>query len=272
MLKINDLKLIDNEILQEFELSLNTIKNLFDGEYKFTSELCFIYMNNSDFIKDSILDLVERENFYSVNILYRSLIEHFLRFNYFFFNFGLEGKNDEYSKKFRTALVFADKLSIMKSRNSADKIKKVIEKTEKQIQQEVYGSSDNFQKYNLEELLSFSKKISIKNIINFTENHIGKNNPVPNDFLIDILIRYSKQSSYVHGGIFAHQEFSNFASKGEENRLINLTVIYGLSLQTATFIKIYSYLILSKIEPKLLDYYFKITTSIMKMTPNYNCR
>lgn len=229
-----------------------------------------MYMNNSDFIKDSILDSVERQNYYSINILFRSLIEHFLRFNYFLFNYGINGKTDKYSKKFRTALVFTDKLSIARSHNSAKKIRNIQDKTMKNLQEEIYKSSDDFQKFDLSELLNFSNELSIKNIINFTENQIGKDNPIPNDFLIDSLIRYSKQSSYVHGGIFANQELYNFASKSSEDKVKNLTVIFGLALQTTTFIKIYSYAIFFEINPEFFNYYSRISEAIIKMTPNYN--
>ena len=270
MLTIDELKNIDHQILKEFEDSLNLFPTLIESEFKYTAEICFMYMNNSDFIKDSILDLVERENYYSINILHRSLIEHFLRFNYFFFNFAINGKSDKYANKFRTSLLFTDKLSIRKSHNSGKRIKNLQSDTLKNIQDEIYTSSADFQQFDLDELLKFSNELSIKNIINFIENHIGKQHYVPNDFLIDTLVRYSKQSSYVHGGIFSNQELRNFAIKNEENKIKNLTVIYGLSLQTATFIKIYSYIILTEINPEFFKYYSKITSEIIKMTPNFN--
>lgn len=270
MLKLNQLININSEIVKEFEISLKILPDLLKSESKYTAELCFMYMNNTDFIKDSILDLVERENFYSANILYRSLIEHFLRFNYYFFNHALLGKTDSYSHKFRTALEFNDKISINKAVNSAKRMKGEKAKTNNQISLEIFNSKEDYKKYALEELENFAREISIKNIIDYTENHITNETSPPNDFLKNMIIQYSKLSSYVHGGMFAHREFINFAE--DENKSDKLTVMFGTSIQISTFIKMYSFLILKDSNPNFIDHYFKISTLIMKLTPNYNCR
>lgn len=270
MLKINDLAQINNEIIEQFENSLKKIPALSEGKYRFTSEICFMYMNNTEFIKDSILDLVERQNYYSVNILYRSLLEHFLRFNYFFFNFAIFGKNDNYSHKFRTALVFTDKLSLALSNNSIKKIKNEDSKSLKEIQKEIYNNNPEFKKFDFDELINFSSELSIKKIIDYIENYIGNKTPTPNDFLLDKILQYSKQSSYVYGGMFAHQEFMKFASIDEEKKLNMLTTIFGLALQISSFIKMYSYTMLLEADPEFFNYYNEITTKILKLTPNYN--
>ena len=263
MLNINELKVIDNEIFQEFEKSTEKLPELLKGNFKYTSEVCFMYMNTTDFIKMSILENIERENFYCANILYRSLIEHFLRFNYYFFNYALNGKSDEYSRKFRFALEFNDKISIEKSENSLKKIDNEIHKSNQEIIKEIYDSNEDYKKFEIDDLTSFSNELSIKNIISFTQENLSKTELVPSDFFFFFIVQYSKLSSYVHGGMFAHRELIAFSTNKERLRI--LTVMYGLSLQASTFVKMYSYMILHTHDPEFLNYYFTISTSIFKL-------
>jgi hypothetical protein len=58
-----------------------------------TAGVLLSFIASTEFIKNGILDLVETENAYAKYILFRSLIEHFLRFQYIWLRFA-EEKSD----------------------------------------------------------------------------------------------------------------------------------------------------------------------------------
>lgn len=260
-LDIKELRKIDNEISLEFDAIIADVPLLLKSKYKYTSEICFIYVNSTQVLKDSILNTGGSHNYYSINVLYRSLIEHYLRFNFFFFNFALAGKNDSYSHKFKYALEFNDNFSILKSINSIENTTKI--KTSQDIKDELYKSKQEYLKYKLDDLDSFAKQLTIKNIVYFTAENIDNTQNESRDFLKKLIVQYSKLSSFVHGGIFAHQDFIAFST--DENRNEKLKALSGLSLQAATFIKMFTLLILSDYNKEYLHHYFKITSSIYKL-------
>ena len=262
MQTIDELKNIHKDIVNDFEDIANDLPVLLRSSYGYTSEICFMYINSTLLIFEAILNAINSENYYSINILYRSLIEHFLRFNFYFFNFALNGKSDSYSHKFRTALEFNDKFLILKSKNSIETNLK-IKKNAQDIKDELYRSNSNYEKYDLQELDTIARDLSIKNIINFTEKHIDNKEFDSEGLLKEIIVQYSKLSSYVHGGILAHREHIYFAT---ENKIIkNMTVILGSSIITLTSIKLQTLMILSETNPEYLKVYFKISSNIYKL-------
>ena len=88
MLKsINDLKKVDEEISAEFSEAHKYLHYLLmESKQKRTAELCFAFMTGTNYLKSSLFDCAENEDYYSMSVLLRSLTEHYLRFNYFWFN------------------------------------------------------------------------------------------------------------------------------------------------------------------------------------------
>jgi len=266
MLGLKDLRSINDEISKEFDIVINDLPDLLKNSSKYTSEICFMFINTTDAIKESIFNMISSNNYYAINILYRALLEHFFRFMYYFFNQITTSDTDIYSHKFRTVLDFNDKMLILKSKNHLSKLNSQEIKTLTQIKEGLYNSDSNYKNYELNELEKITKELTIKNIISLIEKNILKVNPILDDFLRQKIVHYSKLSSYVHGGIFAHQEFIAF--EFDSDKIKKLTVIYGLALQTTAFIKMNSLLILSEKNPEYLNHYFKISTSIFKMVEN----
>jgi len=262
MLTIDELTNIHKEIINDFEDVARDLPILLKSSFEYTSEVCFMYINSAHFINDAILSTIDSGNYYTINILYRSLIEHFLRFNFYFFNFAINGKSDSYSHKFRTALEFNDKFLILKSQNSIE-TNPNIKKNVQEIKNELHKSNHNYLKYDLQELDSLARDLNIKNIINFTEQHIDSKEFNSEGFLKEIIVQYSKLSSYVHGGIFAHREYIYFAT---ENKIAkNMNVILGKSIIALTSIKLQTLVILSKLNPEYLHIFLKISNNIYKL-------
>jgi hypothetical protein len=100
-----------------------------ESEQKNTAEVCFAFMTGSNYLKSSLFDCAENEDYYSMSVLLRSLTEHYLRFTYFWFNFS-KITNDSYSLKFLVSLEFYEKLEIERTINAAKQIKRKEMKTQ----------------------------------------------------------------------------------------------------------------------------------------------
>jgi hypothetical protein len=68
------------ELLEEAFLGIISYRK--NAKYKDIITVLSSFIGNVNFIKNGIYDLYESQNVYSTRILFRSLIEHFLRFQY----------------------------------------------------------------------------------------------------------------------------------------------------------------------------------------------
>jgi len=251
---INDLKTLDGHIFAEFEKAIAQHLRflLFDSEFKNTADICFMFMYSTDRLKSSIFDCAEKDDFYSLNVLYRSINEHYLRFEYFWFNNALH-KHDRYALLFRASLDFSEKLAIENAINSAKKIKNQETKTSEEIWSELVNSNKEFKKFTKGEIIEFSKNLSIKNIIRYLEKTFNSNGNETVPFLQNTIIEYTILSSFVHGGIEASKQTVNFGVlKDKEKRYLN---ICKRTLQIATSIKTSSYLAFSQFMPEFKEFH-----------------
>jgi hypothetical protein len=264
--KIEKLKRIDDEIFEEVKKASAHFPWLFkESSIPKTAELLIMYMSSTNCIKSSIFDCAEKEDIYTVKLLFRSMIEHFLRFQYIWFNYT-EGGKEEFSSKFYIKLMLSEKLSLMKSTNSVNGIQKKEGKTVDEMWNDLEKIDPRFASYTKPEITKFSESISIKNIIKKLEEYINDNKIEKlnnNTFLTELILRYSTLSSFVHGGIYAHLNVINYErSKKKHDDLI---VICGLALQANAFIKLFSFLIFYEVKPEFRDIYTKTQELIKKI-------
>ncbi|MES2727395.1 MAG: hypothetical protein V4643_09865 [Bacteroidota bacterium] len=247
---IEDLRVLDDEIFKDFNKLVNHLPFLLKSDFKNTVEICSMFMYSSDCLKRGIFDCVKSNDTYSINVLYRSINEHFFRFKYFYFN-NSSFKDDSYAFLFKTSLDFSEKMAIEKAINSAKQMKNEGIKTPKEIWDSLVSSNKDFGKFTKEDTSEFSKSLSIKNIIRYLEKKVSASET--DTFLQDRIIEYSLLSSYVHGGIYAHIDSVAFGvAKDKAEQYLN---IYGSTLQITTSIKIFSYLTISQFMPEFEEMY-----------------
>lgn len=258
---IEDLKNLDAEISIEFEKAISHLKFLLlESDFKNTADICFTFMTSTDFLKDSIFNCAENNNFYSINVLYRSINEHLLRFKYFWFN-NSSYDDDSYALLFRVSLEFSEKMILYNAVNSANQIKSQEIKTSDEIWKNLQDSNKEFQKFTKGEINEFSKNLSIKNIIRYLERTLKNNGHETNTYLQKSIIEYTQLSSFVHGGIQAHKDLVRFeTSENKDNIFLD---ICGPALQIATSIKIFSYLVIHQFMPEFGEIYNN-TQELMK--------
>ncbi|MCG9909748.1 MAG: DUF5677 domain-containing protein [Flavobacteriales bacterium] len=251
---IFDLRKIDKEISEDFDKAISHLHFLlFESDYKHTAEICFMYMNSTDSLKNSILICAENDDIYSACVLYRSINEHYLRFKYFFLNYSIQ-KKDSYALLFRTSLDFVEKRSFLNAVKSARDIKKQVAKTSDEIWEELFQSNKSFENITKNEVVEFSKSLSIKNILGYLESTFKNDDFEEDTFLQEMIVEYSLLSSFVHGGLHAHKELIKVEMS--DNRQKIYLDICGPALQIATSIKITSYLILHHAKADFLEMYF----------------
>lgn len=258
---IEDLRDLDDEIFEEFKKAASHLQFLLQkSDFKNTAEICFMFMSSSNFLKNSIFDCAENDDFYSANVLYRSINEHFLRFKYFWFN-NISYKDDSYAFLFRTSLDFSERMAIENAINSAKHIKNEEIKTSKEIWDKLITSNRDFEKFTKGEVIEFSKNLSIKNIIRYIEKKMNNGGFETDTFLQERIVEYTILSSFVHGGLHAHKATVKFGVA--QNRDDGYLNICGPTLQIATSIKIFSYLAIYQFMPEFGEIYNN-TQALMK--------
>ena len=77
MNEIERIRDLDDEIFEEFQQYFSKIKtSKFSKSYPYTKSLIHIFDTSGNFIKNSIFDISETDDYYGIKILYRSIIEH----------------------------------------------------------------------------------------------------------------------------------------------------------------------------------------------------
>lgn len=81
MNEIEKIRDLDYEIFKELqEYFPKTINSQFKKDFPITSALSSMFDTSGTFIKNSIFDSCEADDYYGAKILFRSLIEHYIRF------------------------------------------------------------------------------------------------------------------------------------------------------------------------------------------------
>ncbi|HJR99812.1 MAG TPA: DUF5677 domain-containing protein [Flavobacterium sp.] len=260
---IDDLKKLDEEISAEFAEAHKFLHYLLmESEQKRTAEICFAFMTGTNYLKSSLFDCAENEDYYSMSVLLRSLTEHYLRFNYFWLNYS-KTKSENYAMKFVVSLEFYERLTIENAINAAKQIKHEEIKTSDQIWEEIKKSNREFEVYSKQEIDEFSKNLSIKNIIRYIERNMKESGFDTNDFLQRRIVEYAQLSSFVHGGIYAFKRTVDLGVSKDRERIV--IGICGTALQMASSIKIWSYLVFSTSIPEFKDFYDKTLESLKKL-------
>ena len=99
-MKIENIRDLDDEIFEEFQSYFpKTTTSVFSKKFTNTNISIQFINVSANFIKNSIYDNCETDDYYGMKILYRCLIEHFIRFKYLYINWLLN-KNDDFAKEY----------------------------------------------------------------------------------------------------------------------------------------------------------------------------
>src|ERR1019366_9254581 len=126
----NDKPLLDISLVRQRDSGIDqTVEEFMPLALKFTKQgpipktfrVFLSFIASTEFIKNGIFDLAETENVYAAKILFRSLIEHDLRFQYLWFR-ASEEKSDAAAKDYLKSGRFKEALQVAKSWKRVAKI------------------------------------------------------------------------------------------------------------------------------------------------------
>ncbi len=255
--KIRDL---DDEIFEELKLYfLKTTKSNFKKEYPKTNMLMNMFETSGNFIKNSIYDSCETDDYYGAKILFRSLIEHYFRFKHLFVNW-CKTKSDTFA---------CDYIEYNEAREVIDLIRAKV--SEQQLYEPSFIIEDwdlflkdhpNFKDKTRKEVETESKKVTFKNIIRFLNEEFKKGNHGMSEFLGKLIIEYSNLSSFVHGGMKSYQEMMSATS--DEKRKKEYNRICELSFQLSNSIKLFSLIMYIQTDRESFSQHYLKVDKILK--------
>lgn len=153
-------------------------------------------------LKLGIFELCKNREIYSINVLYRSFLEHFIKINYFFYRLVLDKTDlvgEDYNKFYSKNEVAMYGKSIEQIRTITD-----LEYKGKNIAEIIYEIYPEFKQYSAKELKRKILQFNYKNMIKFIYD---KQSKVKQDggfnIILSIIPEYSDLSSFVHGGPYA---------------------------------------------------------------------
>lgn len=220
------------------------------------------FMVKTNFIKEGIFELYESENLYSMSILFRSMIEHFLRFQYIFLRFAKD-KNDSIGEDYIVFCSLNEFIEIGKSWKDVSKISG--ERPVLDPYDLLKEFNPDFARYSRKEIENKSHQFRYKNIIKFIHELVDNRPPlVDTSLLLKLIPKYADLSSFVHGGPNSDKEMMKNISEEVRNKVL-LDIIEQTFIMTAS-VKSFSYLMLYQEDRRLGSAYNEVQ-SIMKKHP-----
>ncbi|MGJ1435682.1 DUF5677 domain-containing protein [Sphingobacterium siyangense] len=258
MTELERIRQIDNDVFQEFQNYFEKLpESNFIKLYPKTAYIISSLDTGANFIKCAIFDECEKDNYYAIKILYRSLIEHFFKFKIIMIQWG-KSKSDSFAVKY---------LEYAEAREILDSLKAQV--SEQQLFDPKFEIKDwnnflinypAFKNKTRKEVDIESQNYTFKNMIRSLNIEL-KSQQTP--LFGKLINEYSLLSSFVHGGTRANKEM--IIMNEEEERLAEYNRLCGLSLQQSASIKLFSLLMYSQSDPQFGEYYHKVNSLLCKL-------
>jgi hypothetical protein len=224
-----------------------------EGPIPKTFRVFLSFIASTEFIKNGILGLAETENVYAAKILFRALIEHFLRFQYVWCRV-CEDKSDAAAEDYLKHGLFKESLQIARSWKRIAKIlgrdsRLTTHEAVRHVIKEAADCSDR-------EINDQASQFEYARIIEyiFERLKLGEVEEIP--FLLRIIPNYGDLSCFVHG---APGAMNIMASLADEGKLItDLRNVTELAFQIAGSVKMLSLLTFYKYDMNFGAPYLKV--------------
>ncbi len=259
MKKLEKLRDLDDLIHAEFEKYFpKAMTSNFSKKFPKTFLISNLFTNSTNFIKNSIFDCSETDDLFGVKILFRSLIEHFLRFQYVNFNW-IKCQTDEVSKRY---------LEFTEAREKLDQIKVAIAQhklsnPEFEIKSwnKIFEDIPSLKKYSKKEIEEETLKYTYQNIIK-TLKEIGEKSKTETSIFSSLIREYSELSSFVHGGAGAHNQIIFFNE--QDKREIEYLRIGELAYQMAGTVKLLTLLMIVQTDKESFEGHYLVLYELIK--------
>ena len=258
MSSIETIRDLDDQVFEEFKSYFDKIaQSNFSKNFPTTLHLSNFFTISTNFIKNSIFDCAQNDDLFGTKILFRSQIEHYLRFKFVWFNW-INNKSDVEAKRYLDFTNAKEILDSIKAEVDAHKLANPnfkIDSWNKFLNQ--IPSCKGLSKKEIEEEV---QRYTYKSIIRFLKQIDNKTHETT--FFSSLVIEYSKLSSFVHGGRGCHNELVKF--NDEFDRHQEYLRICGLSFQMAGTVKLFSLLMLVQTDKHHFEKSYLIIDQIIK--------
>lgn len=248
---IEEIREIDAKIHEVIEESLADLARfLSNSKFPKTGTALIMLLTKSNFIKNGIYELCSVEDLYSVNILYRSLIEHFLKHQYIFLNFA-KSNNDQIGTDYYSYCDMGENLDYLKAIRSTNTIFDP-SNSDIEVWEELVKHDKRFKGISPKKLKEKNDQFRYKNIIRYISS-LGIED---NGTLKKIIPQYSELSSFVHGGPYSENIL--FEKSGSTERIEIMKNTCEMTFSIAKSIKAFTYLFAYQLSNEYGSYYNKI--------------
>lgn len=185
----------------------NNAKNFIKSIFPKSAEALTICSLKLNYLNNSIYFCKEVDDYYSLCVLFRSLLEHYFKHLYIYSR-ALRENSDDVGIEYYGKLNGHEDLCALRS--------SILLNTKLTRERSIWNLGDNQNK----KLDAVAQNFKINNIFSYLSNNIGKDEEVKiisRDFFNKYSYYYSTLSSFVHGGPYA-EKYMEMYSKNEDKR------------------------------------------------------
>lgn len=234
-LKLKKILKIDKDVDEIIEDQIDEIFDFIEKANHPNTVRAFLrLLISSDNIKDGILYLSEKNELYSIHILYRSLIEQFVKSFYIMIRY-LREKNDVCGTEFIEISDLDDKIKNGMSYNKMLEIRYGKRMNIHQMLEVFKEVNSDFIKYSNDEIKAKSRQFKFTNLLEWLYKNSQKSENKDYFAILLMIPEYSELSSVVHGNPSA---FSNLPEYDNDKDLENICIKMAYkTLGLSNFIK-----------------------------------
>ena len=242
------------EVLQEIRIP-DALKCFKKNNFPNTGQVMTTFVTKINFIKTAIFSLCESDNLYATNIVFRSLIEHFLKAQYIFMKWA-EDKNDNVGENYNKWYQASELYDYAKSWEAVSKLVNNC-KSNVVIEEELYEFWPDLKEKNIKDIKRVADQFKYRSIIKYIHEKVPNHSKsIEESFLLKIIPRYAELSGFVHGGPSADKEIMSLIDNHErENKLIEIA---DLTVDMTASINRYLIIMLMNIDRSYEKILFKL--------------
>lgn len=159
-------------------------------------------------LKNATFEMIDTDNPYAFNALYRCLADHFLKFNYIYFRVSSE-KTDSVGNEYYSVCGAKEAIDYASAIKMSQKLlgNNVSFSTDK-ILETLYPKAKGLSNQEIEEA---SNKFKYRNILRYLSKEIPDFFNTESNLLASIVPEFALLSAFVHGGPYADIEMQDYA-------------------------------------------------------------
>lgn len=218
------------------------------------------------FIKNGIYDQIEPNNLYSANILYRTLIEHYLKAQFILLE-SLKDGNDNIGKEYYQFADASEKLQLGSAYKRAGEIL-FPEKTFDDVFEVLKEMFPEFKEYSKKEIRNNTAKFNYRQIVEalydlfYVQQNTQGNG---NNFLVNLIPEYSDLCSYVHGGPAADKSILNLSKIGLSAVEDQIIEVFYKTIMLSTHFNSLLYMFALKFDENYKEVFINIQSELDKL-------